>query len=522
MNILIQHDPRSIALRSSGANPYALIFRHSSRAEDKKNRCVVEFLPWKDVSERGEYKLLQSVEVYGSLGLVDIDHGIQVPGLPWLTRDVFICVITGRHRVATIRPGETVDRIHAVEFYSLNRSKWDGFGPNHYSQIPGSYDYDADRAAQEGGEFEHPCEPLKKLLSGGSFFFSVDCDLTNRLQNRYLRSIRCSNGRSFNAPFELAAADDQFLWNSYMLAPLLPFREHLPPQERAVLDSSQLLTPVIRGHASSMKCRIGLTPGIMTLISRLSCRRAGTRFNARGIDDEGNVANFVETETILATDEWVFSYAQIRGSVPLFWEQSGLQLPGSSKITITRSPEATQPAFNLHFQTLLEKYGAVHVVNLLSQQGKQGEANLSHEYNAHLGDLPSEEYRQVYITNFDFHAVTGGDFRLANNIQPLLMIAAEEFAYYLEDVVTKSIVLSQAGVFRTNCLDCLDRTNVIQGIIGQIAIDSFLGHREQVVGEEFWVVHGGLWADTGDALSKIYAGTGALKSSFTRTGERSQ
>jgi len=82
--------------------------------------------------------------------------------------------------------------------------------------------------------------------------------------------------------------------------------------------------------------------------------------------------------------------------------------------------------------------------------------------------------------------------------------------------------LSQAGVFRTNCLDCLDRTNVIQGIIDQIAIDSFLGHRDQVVGEEFWVVHGGLWADTGDALSKIYAGTGALKSSFTRTGWRFQ
>ena len=26
---------------------------------------------------------------------------------------------------------------------------------------------------------------------------------------------------------------------------------------------------------------------------------AGTRFNARGLDDEGNVANFVETEQIV-------------------------------------------------------------------------------------------------------------------------------------------------------------------------------------------------------------------------------
>ena len=34
------------------------------------------------------------------------------------------------------------------------------------------------------------------------------------------------------------------------------------------------------------------------LISRLSCERAGTRFNTRGTNDEGHVANFVETEQV--------------------------------------------------------------------------------------------------------------------------------------------------------------------------------------------------------------------------------
>jgi synaptojanin len=303
-----------------------------------------------------------------------------------------------------------------------------------------------------------------------------------------------------------------------MLSPLIPFREHLPPQEREILDSSRLLTPIIRGYISSTQCRVGLTPGVMTLISRLSCRRAGTRFNARGIDDEGNSANFVETETVIATDEWFFSYTQIRGSVPVFWEQPGVQLPGSNKISITRSPEASQPAFDLHFATLLEKYGVVHIVNLLSSTVKQGELELTQAYMSHVDRLPPEEQRQVHLTNFDFHAITGGDFRLANNIRPLLMGAVEEFAYYLEDTSTKSVVLEQMGVFRVNCLDCLDRTNLIQGIVSQLAIDSFLGHREVYVAEDFWVVHGGLWADTGDALSKIYAGTGALKSSYTRTG----
>src|SRR5690554_3129504 len=42
----------------------------------------------------------------------------------------------------------------------------------------------------------------------------------------------------------------------------------------------------------------------------------GTRYNTRGIDDSGNVANFVETETILSNSEWCFAYTQIRGSVP--------------------------------------------------------------------------------------------------------------------------------------------------------------------------------------------------------------
>lgn len=32
----------------------------------------------------------------------------------------------------------------------------------------------------------------------------------------------------------------------------------------------------------------------LSLISRVSWKRAGTRFNTRGIDDDGNTANFVE------------------------------------------------------------------------------------------------------------------------------------------------------------------------------------------------------------------------------------
>lgn len=55
------------------------------------------------------------------------------------------------------------------------------------------------------------------------------------------------------------------------------------------------------------------------IISRRSSLKAGTRYYSRGIDDEGNVANFTETEQIIFYDDYTFSHVQIRGSVPAFF-----------------------------------------------------------------------------------------------------------------------------------------------------------------------------------------------------------
>lgn len=35
-----------------------------------------------------------------------------------------------------------------------------------------------------------------------------------------------------------------------------------------------------------------------------------------------------------------------------------------------------------------------------------------------------------------------------------------------------------------------------------------------------WTHHRELWAENGDALSRLYAGTGALNTSYTRSGKR--
>lgn len=47
-----------------------------------------------------------------------------------------------------------------------------------------------------------------------------------------------------------------------------------------------------------------------------------------------------------------------------------------------------------------------------------------------------------------------------------------------------------------------------------------LVRREWIPSNTLWSNHRELWAENGDALSKIYAGTGALNTSFTRTGKR--
>lgn len=352
-----------------------------------------------------------------------------------------------------------------------------------------------------------------------------------------------------------------------MIGPLVKFRSRLVAHEREALDKSRILTSAIRGFVLTITIppssaplrttRTGL-PSSLTLISRLSCRRAGTRFNSRGIDDDGNVANFVESETIYWSPSVVgqsdpaaaekpagicFSYAQIRGSIPIFWEQAPGLLPGQQKITITRSAEGTQPAFDKHFAELEQNYGAVHIVNLLSET-KPGEAELTKLYRNGVrysalnrsAEKGSQDHQLLKETEFDFHAETKGPngYEAASMIRRLIESSAEGFAYYLSEEIEEPteeihekarhrtvVVLQQEGVFRTNCLDCLDRTNLIQTIISQMAMESFLGHRGERAASDFWMRHSSLWADNGDALSRIYAGTGALKSSFTRHGKMS-
>lgn len=87
----------------------------------------------------------------------------------------------------------------------------------------------------------------------------------------------------------------------------------------------------------------------------------------------------------------------------------------------------------------------------------------------------------------------------------------------------------QQSTVRTNCIDCLDRTNVVQSILAKLFLETQL--KEQGVLEshqsleqlhDFYTTFRNIWADHADAISLQYSGTGALKTDYTRTGVRTK
>ena len=69
--------------------------------------------------------------------------------------------------------------------------------------------------------------------------------------------------------------------------------------QRFGIDCSQWLLRIMCGAVEIKTVYVGKTQAKACLISRLSCERAGTRFYVRGTNDDGHVANFVETEQVI-------------------------------------------------------------------------------------------------------------------------------------------------------------------------------------------------------------------------------
>ncbi|KAJ4028743.1 hypothetical protein NW752_001005 [Fusarium irregulare] len=411
---------------------------------------------------------------------------------------------------------------------------------------------------QEGLEQVAPSEPelLPKLLrtaqvlfgSSRSFYFSYEFDLTRSLDER-------SVPPNTETPLH-NQVDEVFFWNRHLLQPFmssgqdclaLPLMQGFVGQRTFVVDnqppqnddkgkdSVELsdLSPS-KEHSDfpglgSSRASIDLRPSekkyLITVISRRSTKRAGLRYLRRGIDQDGFVANMVETEQLLSTPTWdpssnIYSFLQVRGSIPLFFTQS----PYAFKPTPIQqhSKEANQTACRKHFESLSRNYGKLQIVNLVEKHGVESIIGSAYEKAIEEVNRGTAQDHEIPFEWFDFHAACKGmKFENVSMLLDQLRDKIESFGSTKQNDGKQ--LARQQGVFRTNCMDCLDRTNVCQSSFAKHMLEVQLkeeGFDMSAQTDQVTAWFNTLWADNGDAVSKQYASTAAMKGDYTRTRKR--
>jgi len=346
---------------------------------------------------------------------------------------------------------------------------------------------------------------IRKLFKQG-YYFSYTCDLTLSKQKR---SERGEN------------TETRYQWNKHILKDVV---------KAQVSKKWQL--PIVQGYIGFFDAVINERQMTFYLISRRCCHKAGTRFTVRGLDDEGNVANFVETEQIVYMGGYCCSHVQLRGSAPIFWQQRGM----SAQVKVTRSFEFTNTAFMKHIEDLNKNWGRIICLNLMSK-AKKDEQAITTSFEEHMknNNLPDVRYEF-----FDFHQeVKGQKFDKVNPKVESLRPVIEKFGFFVQHLQTGEVKASQTGVVRTNCLDCLDRTNFFQSKIAVCAFNVLMrqmkvdlerafgqdplyevDNTNQTMQHSFILNFKKEWASNADVISMHYAGTGSVISAVTKTGKR--
>eukprot|EP00884_Botryococcus_braunii_P019217 jgi/Botrbrau1/597/Bobra.0010s0061.1 len=286
-------------------------------------------------------------------------------------------------------------------------------------------------------------------------------------------------------------ADPTFLFNRHLIQPLT---------ECEASHVVRFVLPIMQGFVESIPMQVGDYQGQLTLIARRSTLRPGVRHWRRGADPQGAVANFVETEQLIPNIKY-------------------------KPTTHIAPPSSYEPVFERHVKDLIDNYQEVVAINLANQHGTEG---LLGQKMAEQAECFSASSPGLRLVPFDFHKECGTSrYDRLDLLWELISGDVARLGYYLE-APGLGLALRQKGVVRTNCIDCLDRTNVVQGWLGRQQLEALLtrlailpatrslAEAFPLVDQRFKVI----WADHGDAVSRQYAGTGALKSGFTRTGKR--
>ncbi|XP_054675113.1 synaptojanin-2 isoform X2 [Grus americana] len=353
---------------------------------------VAALTPEEKDAIKGQYEKL--MDAYGCLGELQLKCGN--------TRLHFLVLVTGCTSVGKILDAE-VYKITATDFCPL----------------------------QEESKEEERVTALKKILNSGMFYFSwpnagSNFDLTVRAQKQGDNHYESGNS---------------FFWNQLLHVPFRHYQVNCSDWLLKVICGVVDVRTVYASHKKAKAC----------LISRISCERAGARFHIRGVNDDGHVSNFVETEQTIYLDDDISSFVQIRGSVPLFWEQPGLQV-GSHHLRLSRGLEANAPAFDRHMTLLKEQYGKQVIVNLLGSRG--GEEVLDRAFkkllwaSSHAADTP--------MINFDYHqfAKGGKTEKLENLLRPQLKLHWEDFGIFTKG---ENILLAQLESLGLNSKSIIER-----------------------------------------------------------------
>lgn len=488
-------------------------------------------------------KLLGSKRVSSIAGIL---------GMIKLRLDKYIIVITKAQPMGRIK-GHMIYKVVATEFLSLREKPLHDPDEDNYLSL------------------------LKTLIKTSPLFFSYSFDITNTFQRQAHLDPSTPLWKR---------ADDRFYWNRFVSSDLIDFRGGLSGGYGRHSSAHQpgadpYILPVMYGMLEIKNTSIKGTPLTFILITRRSRLKAGTRYFSRGIDENGNVSNFNETEqTIILNDSasggpggfgsnqngaaggnagketQVLAYVQTRGSVPVYWAEINT-LKYTPKLQV-RGIDTALPSAKKHFSEQIRLYGDNWLVNLVNQKGREQRVKEAYEEIVNLlhtspaenveGDRITSEkfhiidpakaqtvYDRLHYIYFDFHNETKG---LRWDRAKLLMNQLEspvlKHGYFCGvdmpgDAGGVEVRRHQTAVVRTNCMDCLDRTNVVQSMLGRFVlsrmlIDLGLMHEGESAEEDkaFEHLFRNVWADNADVVSKSYSGTGALKTDFTRLGIRTK
>lgn len=369
----------------------------------------------------------------------------------------------------------------------------------------------------------HPDEPryLKMFQAidlSSNFYFSYSYDLTHTLQHNLSCPKRIipnilddSLFLEENEPLKIYPQESKskldfavrpkpnrkFVWNSHLLSKV-----------EKVLHSDWLLY-ITHGFIGQSNMSVFGRSIYVTLLARRSSKYAGTRFLKRGANFQGDVANEVETEQMVhdsgvssLNQSYFTSFVQMRGSIPGHWKQDMGKMVAKPTITLDLNDPYAETA-GAHFNELLKRFGApIVVLNLVKKrEKKKQEQLLSDEFNValkYLNQFLPPEFQIQYKT-FDMARKNKSNSNVMGSLAGIARSAISKTGFFhnqthyyaqkpqtivgqtntnlmsrkygsknVPKVATRGSL--QTGIIRTNCVDCLDRTNTAQFAIGKCVL----------------------------------------------------